>query len=205
MKRMNSKEIAEKYGKIARFYDFCLGIFEVFGMSGLRRKLIEKASGKVLEIGIGTARNLKYYNEECEIIGIDYSKEMLEIAKKKADRLGMKIKLKKMNAEKLEFRKGEFDTIVDTLGLCTYPNPIKALREMKRVCKKNGRILLLEHGISNNKFVEKLQKRREEKHYKQLGCSLLRNHEELVRKVGLKIIKLERKFFGIFYLIEARA
>ena len=75
---------------------------------------------------------------------------------------------------------------------------------MRRVAKKNGKILLLEHGVSNNKFIRKLQRWRERKHYEQLGCSLLRDHEELVKKAGLKIINCERRFFEIFYLIEAR-
>jgi len=205
MEKMNSEQIAEKYNLIAKWYDFCVSIIEMFGMIGLRRKLIEKASGKVLEIGIGTGRNLRYYSEGCVIIGIDYSKEMLKIARRRADRLlGVKARLFRMNAEKLNFKKGKFDTVVDTLALCTYPNPIKTLREMRRVCRKNGKILLLEHGISNNSFIRRLQERREKKHYEQSGCSLLRDHTGLVRKAGLKIVKVERIFFGIFYLIEAR-
>ncbi|MEK6889201.1 MAG: methyltransferase domain-containing protein [Nanoarchaeota archaeon] len=204
MRKMNSKQIAEKYDLIAKWYDFCVSIIEVLGMIGLRKKLIGKARGKVLEIGIGTGRNLRYYNKECEIIGIDYSEEMLKIAKKRADKSKMNVKLIKMDAEKLNFRKVKFDSVVDTLGLCTYSNPIKVLKEMKRVVKKNGKILLLEHGESNNKFIRKLQGFSRESHYEKSGCNLLRNHEELVRKAGLKIVKIERKFFGIFYLIEAR-
>jgi len=62
--------------------------------------------------------------------------------------------------------------------------------------------LLLEHGLSHNGFMCRMQKWREQKHYKMTGCSLLREHEQLVKKAGLKIEKIERKLFGIIYVIE---
>lgn len=204
MKRLSSEKIASIYNENASFYDFFAGIIEFLGVSFLRKKLLKNARGNVLEIGIGTGRNLKYYSENCRITGIDYSEGMIEMAQKRAKRLGMELNLLKMNAEKMNFKRREFDTIVDTLGLCTYPNPAKVLKNMKRVVKKNGVILLLEHGISNRKFIRKMQKRKEEKHYKNLGCTLLRNHEEIVKKAGLRIVNIERKFFGIFYVIIAK-
>ena len=75
---------------------------------------------------------------------------------------------------------------------------------MKRVCKPQGMILLLEHGVSNQRWVRGLQERWEKKHYEKLGCSLLREHEALVRNAGLKIVKAERKLFGAVYIIVAR-
>lgn len=198
--KLSKEEIRERYDSFSKWYNL-LEIFTNVLIGKYRRGLLKKAQGKVLEVGIGTGANLRYYNSDCRITGIDLSKEMLKKAERKAKKLGKDIALEEGDVENLPFRAGEFDCVVDTLGLCTYPTPIRALKEMKRVCKKNGKILLLEHGISNRTFIAKLQRKREFKHYEKIGCSLLRNHEELTRKAGLKIIRIERKLFGIIYMI----
>src|SRR3989338_216833 len=185
MVRINQADIKEKYACLAKKYDFLVCPMEFFLTARLRKRLLRKARGKVLEVGIGTGNNIKHYPENCSITGIDYTAGMLKIARKKAKMLGRKVDLQVMDSQNLKFAKNKFDTIVDTLCLCTYPKPIEALKEMKRVCRKNGRILMLEHGISNNWFVRKLQKWRERKHCERLGCNLKRNPEELVHKAGL--------------------
>lgn len=204
MKKLTQDDINIKHNRFAKYYDFA-GLFLNVFIGKYRERLLRNVKGKVLEIGVGTGANFKYYSDKCEIYGVDMSKEMLKRAKKKADQLGITVHLEIGNAEKLHFRKGEFDFVVDTLGLCTYINPIRVIKEIKRVCKSNGKILLLEHGISNNNIICKLQEKREPKHYWKTGCSLLKNHEELVRKAGLKIIKIERKLFGIIYIIGAES
>jgi len=200
--RLSKEEIRKKYDSFSKMYDYSEIFFNLF-IGRARRKMISKASGKVLEIGIGTGSNIKYYPYNCTLTGIDLSEGMLNIARRKAEKLGKKLNLIKGDAENLPFKNGEFDYVIDTLGLCTYPDPIKALKEMKRVCRKSGRILLLEHGASNSKFVRRLQARRESKQYSLIGCHLMRNPEELVGKAGFKIASCERKFSGIFYIIEA--
>ncbi|MBI2632365.1 class I SAM-dependent methyltransferase, partial [Candidatus Pacearchaeota archaeon] len=153
--RLSKQEIKDKFDSFSKWYY----IFEIFNsilIGRLRRGLLKQAKGKVLEIGIGTGANLKYYPTDCEITGIDLSKGMLTKAENKAAKLGIKINLREGDAENLPFKKEEFDSVVDTLGLCIYPNPIRALKEMKKVCKKKGRILLLEHGISNRQFIVNL-------------------------------------------------
>ena len=202
--KFSNEEIRKKFQSIAPKYDFFESPMEYLLLRGLRKKIISKARGRVLEAGVGTGKNLKYYSSECKITAIDYSPEMVEIAKQKAADLKRQVDFQIMNAQKLKFAERKFDTIVDSLCLCTYPDPIKALKEMKRVCKKNGKILLLEHGISSNALIRKMQALRKEKHYEAFACNLMRNPEELVKKAGLEIANVERKFFGIFYLIEAR-
>ena len=73
---------------------------------------------------------------------------------------------------------------------------------MKRVCKRDGKILLLEHGESSNSFITRWQKKREPKHSKIAGCHLLRNHTAIAKRAGLKIANEKRGFFGIVYVIE---
>ena len=96
-----------------------------------------------------------------------------------------------------------FDTVVDTLGLCTFSDPVAALWEMARVCRPNGRLLLLEHGRSGHEWLGHWQDRRADRHEKRLGCRWNREPLDLVRQAGLKVLKAERTFLGIFHLLEA--
>lgn len=201
--KLSKEEVRDKYNSFASWYNL-IRIFSNVLIGKYRKELLKYAHGKVLEVGIGTGANLKYYSDDCKIVGIDLSGEMLKKAERKARKLGRDVELKEEDAENLPFKNREFDCVVDTLGLCTYPNPIRALKEMKRVCKRNGKILLLEHGISNRAFIAKLQRKREFKHYQKIGCSLLRNHEESAKKAGLKIVRIERKLFGIIYVIAGK-
>ncbi|MDP3882418.1 MAG: methyltransferase domain-containing protein [Nanoarchaeota archaeon] len=203
MDRKKLNEIRRKYEDFASKYDLVVSPIELLLVARLRKSLLKNAKGEVLEVGIGTGRNLKYYPQNYKITGIDLTPAMLDISRRKSAKLGRKVELRVMDAQKLKFARNKFNTVIDTLGLCTYPNPLKALKEMKRVCRKNGKILLLEHGISSNNIIRKLQKRRERTHYEKLACHLMRDPKELAKKAGLKILSCKRKFFGIFYLIEA--
>src|SRR3990167_6881357 len=190
MKELSKLEIRDKYNQYAKWYDLVEGIAElIFGK--YRRELMGKAHGKVLEVGIGSGRNLRYYPKDCEIYGIDVSKEMLKRAGEKAEGLGIKIRLKEADAERLPFKKGEFDCVVDTLGLCTYPNPVKALKEMKRVCKKERRIFLLEHGRSSNGVLRWIQEKVRKKQLERLGCHVERDIAKSVKQAGLEIMSVK--------------
>ena len=201
-KKFTNEEIRKEYDDFSRFYDIFNLPFEYFGLANLRRKLLKEAKGEILEVAVGSGRNLPYYSKECRITAVDFSSNMLKLAKRLAKRRGISAKFLIGNAEKLPFKSKKFDFVIDGLGLCTFPNPVKALREMARVCKKNGKILLLEHGQSKNKLLSRFQFWRE-KRRKEFGCSI-RDHEDIVKTAGLKIERITRHFFGIFYLIVAR-
>jgi len=85
---LNKEQIKQKHDAFAKYYDFA-GYFMNLFIGKYRRKLLREVKGKVLETGIGTGANLKYYSDKCEIYGVDMSNEMLKRAKKKADRLGI--------------------------------------------------------------------------------------------------------------------
>ncbi len=203
-KQLSTKEIGTKYDSFARYYSLA-ELFTHFFIAPFRKRLLKHAYGNVLEVGIGTGANLKYYSSDCNVTGVDASKEMLAQARKRGRKFDININLQRGDVEHLPYKSKKFDCVVDTLGLCTYPHPIEALKEMKRVCKKGGKILLLEHGRSNNNFVHKMQLKREMKHYDRIGCSLVRNHDQLVHKAGLHITRRERRIFGILYLIIIQA
>ena len=203
MYNLSKHEIKEKYNKLAKYYNFLEFPLEFLIIGRLRKNLLKHASGKVLEIGIGTGKSLSHYNKNCEITGVDFSENMLENAKKLIKN-NKKVKLLNLDVENMPFKDKSFDVIVDNLGLCTYKNPVKVLKELKRCTKKDVKILLLEHGISNIKFIRNWQIKIETKHYQKVGCSLIRDHEILARKSGLKIINLKKSLFGIMYSIIAK-
>ena len=197
------KYIKQKYNRFAPWYDLMVAIPELMGIGALRRKILEKASGEVLEIAVGTGRNLGYYSNNCRVTAVDLSRMMLEIASKRARSLGIEVNFLVMDSESIAFHDNSFDIVVESMSICTFSDPLATLREMARVCRKEGRILLLEHGRSDRGWIGRWQDQRADAHVKQLGCRWNREPLDLVREAGLKIISAERKLLGIFHLIEA--
>lgn len=197
------QEIGKNYNDFASKYDKAEAIPEFLGLNRLRKRLLSQAAGAVLEIAVGTGRNLQYYPAECRISAVDISDGMLGFAKKKADALGLKVDFQSMDAEALSFKDDSFDTVVDTLSTCTFLDPVKALGEMARVCKPGGKILLLEHGRSNRGWLGRFQDWRAEKHAKQLGCVWNKEPQDMVMDAGLHVISARQSFLGIFHTIVA--
>lgn len=98
----------------------------------------QKATGKTLEVAIGTALNLPHYPDDLELTGIDLSLEMLEFARERAAELGRMVDLREADAHRLPFENGSFDTAVCTYSLCNIPDPQRTVNEMKRVLKPGG-------------------------------------------------------------------
>ena len=200
---MNKHEVQKKYDKFAPWYDLLEEVQELLGLRKLRHRLVQRASGKVLEVAVGTGKNLRYYPKSCEIAGGDLSEAMMKIARKRATHMGLSLPFLAIDAESLPFHDKSFDTIVSSLSLCTFSDPIAALREMARVCRKDGHILLLEHGRSDHKWLGRWQDQRVDRHAKPLGCYWNREPLELVHQAGLKLLRGSRIFFGVFHVLEA--
>ena len=198
------REISEKYDRFAQWYDFVEGVPDLLGVRKLRQRLLRRASGKVLEVAVGTGKNLLYYPEGCQITAVDLSDGMLTVARKRADKHSLPISFALMDTEKLGFPDECFDTVVSSLSTCTFPNPVIALKEMARVCRRQGRILLLEHGRSDRQWLRRWQDRHADQFAKPLGCHWNREPLELVCEAGLEVVETGRIFFGIFHQIEAK-
>lgn len=125
-------------------------------LSKWRKELLKDAYGKTLEIGIGTGKSLTDYPNGVIITGIDSSENMLKHARRRAEEYSHIEKLLIMDAEELNFSDNTFDTVVSSCVFCSVNNPVKALKEMKRVCKNTGSIFLLEHVRSQKKVLGKL-------------------------------------------------
>jgi ubiquinone/menaquinone biosynthesis C-methylase UbiE len=200
---LTSREISEKYDRFARWYDWFESVPDLLGVRRLRSGLLQRASGSVLEIAAGTGKNLAYHPADCRIVALDLSQEMLKVARSRAAKLSRDVLFLVADADALPFRDNRFDTIVSSLSICTFPNPLAALREVRRVCRSEGRVLLLEHGRSNREGLGRWQDRHADWFAKPLGCHWNREPCELVQRAGMKVISACRSFFGIFHQIEA--
>ncbi|MHA1214987.1 MAG: class I SAM-dependent methyltransferase [Candidatus Hodarchaeales archaeon] len=156
---MELKTIQKRYDWYSSFYDKFEAPMEQMAFSLLRTKVMGSLKGNVLEVGVGTGKNLPYYRSRTKVTGIDISPGMLGKAKKKVRTLRLKnIELRLMNAEKMSFEDETFDTVVCTFVLCSVPEPVKAIKEMLRVLKPNGNIIMLEHVISQMPLMALFQK-----------------------------------------------
>ena len=200
---MTKGQIRQTYDRIAHWYDLMEAVPEFLGVRRLRYEILQRASGKVLDVAVGTGKNLRYYPGTCQITAVDMSPAMLKIARRRADSLCLDITLLMMDAEAIGFHDKSFDTVVSSLTLCTFPEPVAALQEMARVCRTNGSILLVEHGRSDCKRLGRWQDRRADRHAAKVGCHWNREPLEIVLRAGLKVVDARRTFFGIFHLIEA--
>ena len=128
---------------------------------------------------------------------------MLNVAQERAAKLSIDTSFSLADAECLPYRDHCFDTVVSSLSTCTFSNPTGAFREMARVCRKEGKILLLEHGRSDRERLGHWQDRHADQFAQPLGCHWNREPLELAKQAGLKIVRSGRSFLGIFHRIEA--
>jgi ubiquinone/menaquinone biosynthesis C-methylase UbiE len=191
-------EIADQYEKKTWFDQHILGV------ARQRKQLMSQAYGKILDVACGTGLNFPMFPATAETTAIDLSPRMLEIAQQKAVTLNLNVQVKIMDAQKLEFPDGSFDTVTSTLSTCTFPDPMQALQEMKRVCRTDGLILLLEHGHSSLPWLANYQDRHVLQHYQQnAGCRWNQDPIDLVQTAGLKIQRSKRFGLGMFHAIVA--
>src|SRR5690554_594441 len=125
----------------SKIYDPLMKPLEARGFSNIRKNLMQKAKGKVLEIGSGTGLNFPFYVQAEEVTALEPDPSMRARSLKRSNHAKVPIKIISGNAEKLPFQDNDFDFIVGTLVLCSISDPQKALEEMRRVCKPGGKVL----------------------------------------------------------------
>jgi ubiquinone/menaquinone biosynthesis C-methylase UbiE len=201
--RFTAAEIGRRFDALAPDYDRLEWLVEVAALHRLRRQVFRQAHGDVLEVAAGTGKNLPWYPPGCRITAIDVSGGMLTRARERARALGLQVSFARMDAEALAFPDHSFDTVASSLSTCTFPDPVAALREMGRVCRPGGRILLLEHGRSRWAWISRLQDRYEDVQARQLCCHWNRAPDELLRAAGLTLVKDRRTLAGVIHQIVA--
>lgn len=194
-----------RYDRIAPLYDLMEVPIERL-YSGWRQRAWSLVEGpQVLEVGVGTGKNIPYHPPGVHVTGVDLSKRMLARARRRAERLGSPVNLLQMDAQALDFPNTVFDSAIATFIFCSVPDPVLGLREVARVVKPGGRIVLLEHVQSNNPLVAWLMNLLDPLVVWLMGPHINRRTVESVSRAGLTLERVEDLGAGgIFKLIVAR-
>ena len=177
-------KIQKRYNRIAGIYDLLEGPMETL-FSKWRKDLLKNAKGKVLEVGIGTGKNIPYYSKGIQLTGIDFSNKMIEQARKKYGAQSQ-IELLEMDAQQMTFDDNSFDTVVTFCVFCSVPDPVSGLKEIRRVCKNGGKVLMLEHVRSKHKIIGPLMDLLNPIPLYLHGANINRKTEENLIKAGFK-------------------
>ena len=180
-----------------------------------RAAVVPDASGNVLEIGIGSALNLAYYDATRvgSLTGVDPSRQLLAMARRRCSRAAFPVRLVPATAECLPLADASMDSIVVTFSLCTIPDVAAALREMRRVLKPGGRLLFCEHGLAPDAGVQRWQRWLDPMWGKLAGgCHLTRDIPRLLEDGHFRCDDLETgylraapRFAGFIYRGSATA
>ncbi len=192
------------YDRQAGRYDRGIAFFERVLFKGGREWVCAQARGDVLEIAVGTGRNLPLYPPGVRLTGIDISPQMLAIARARAAELGRPVELAEGDAQALDFADRSFDTVVSTLSLCSIPGHGQAVAEINRVLRPGGMFVALEHVRSPAMLVRGGQRLLEPLATRFGGDHLLREPVHRLRTEGLEIEALERSKWGIVERVRAR-
>ena len=192
------------WDRSAPSYDRQIALFERVWFGGGREWLGARAHGRVLEVAIGTGRDLPHYPPDATITAVELSPAMLAIARRRATDLGRDVDLREGDAEQLPFDDASFDTVVCALALCTIPDPATAIAEMRRVLVPGGRLLLLDHIASTWPPIYAAQWLLERLTIRTAGEHFTRRQLPLVKAAGFEIVEVERLKAGSVERIHAR-
>lgn len=197
--------IRKRYDRLAPFYDLLEAPVERFRFSSWRKRLKNRVIGKRgLEAGVGTGKNFRHYPSNVHITAIDVSPRMLDRAEKRAQTLGIDVDLRQMDVQELQFRDQSFDTVFATFVFCSVPDPVLGLRELRRVCKTGGRLLLLEHMRPENQFFGTLFDALNPLIVRMSGANINRKTIDNINRAGWTIETVMNLSSDIVRWIEAR-
>ena len=166
--------------------------------------MCSRAVGDVLEVAVGTGRNLPFYPDGVRLTAVDWSPAMLGIARERAAALGRDVDLQPGDAQALDFPDGSFDTVLCALGLCAIPDDRRAVSEMARVLRPGGRLLLVDHVVAAARALRAAQWL-----YERISIPLADEHFRRrplihVRELGFLIEETQRLKLGIVERVCAR-
>jgi ubiquinone/menaquinone biosynthesis C-methylase UbiE len=199
-----AEDIAKRrYNRNAWFFDFQDSLFGKM-MSDKKHLIIKQASGKVLEVGVGTGASLVHYPKGVELVGIDISPNMLERARAKAGHFKGKLTLRVADVQNLDFPDNSFDTVITSCVFCSVTDPVRGFQEINRVLKPEGVGLHLEHVRSNHRVVGRLMDILNPVVVRMVGANINRDTAGNIRKSGLNILEEKDLWFDILKLFRVK-
>ena len=196
VRRIMDKE-APRYDRQMNFFDRVL-------FTGGREWACGGVEGEVLEIAVGSGRNLAVYPKGASLTAVEFSPEMLKLAKRRAAEIGTDVDLRLGDAQALEFPDESFDTVICTLALCTIPDPGKAVGEAYRVLRPGGQFRAIEHVRSPSLLVRGVQRAIDPLSVRFAADHVVREPLDYLRPAGFEIQHLERSKIGIVERVVAR-
>lgn len=192
------------WNKQAPRYDRQIGFWERHLFGDARQWVCAQATGDVLEVAIGTGRNLPFYPADIRLTGIDLSAAMLDIARTRAEESGREITLEEADAHALPFDAASFDTVVCTFSLCNIPDYQRAITEMHRVLRPDGVLLLADHVVGTSRPIRVAQQVLEKITFRLAGDTFTRRPLLTVENADFTIEQQERYKKGIVERLRAR-
>jgi len=196
-----------RYDRLARVYDLMEALIERFNFRRWRERLWSRVRGEhILEVGVGTGKNMPFYPPEAQVTAVDLSKKMLAQARKQAQQLGLEVDLRTMDVQHLDFPDDSLDAAVATFVFCSVPDPVLGLKELARVVRPGGQIILLEHVRARHPILGRIMDWLNPLMVRVMGANINRRTVENVQKAGLSLRKVEDlTSSGIVKLIVSEA
>jgi methyltransferase OMS1 len=208
-------DLSDRFDKEAEGYDEKVDLSEtLLFLTSKRKKLTAQAKGHVLEVAVGTGRNIPYYNtKQCATVTLlDSSGPMLAVAKRKW------IDTHKEYFSRVSFKQQSgldpmvppygaqegYDTVIQTMGLCSTPEPVKLLQNIEASTNESGQILLLEHGKSHYDWLNDLLDKTAPAHADEHGCWWNKDIGKIVEESGLEVVNIQRYNFGTTWWLELK-
>lgn len=190
-----------RYDRNARLFDF---VDSLFGTMMARRKheVVGRASGRVLEVGVGTGKSFAHYPQGIELVGIDISPKMLEKAETRTNDFSGSLTLEVGDVQNLDFPDDSFDTVVTSCVFCSVTDPVRGFQEINRVLRPGGRGLHLEHVRSKRPAIGKLMDIVNPVVVRLTGANINRDTAANIRKSGLTLLEEKDLWSDILKLFE---
>jgi ubiquinone/menaquinone biosynthesis C-methylase UbiE len=196
--------VQQRYNRIAPYFEGLEAVMEGLVFKSWRQKCWQQVQGHhILEVGVGTGKNFDYYPQDARITAVDFSQEMLRYAADKKIRKNVTVDLNLMDVQSLQYADNCFDTVIATFVFCSVPLPIKGLKELYRVCRPNGRVILLEHVVSSKPVLAKIMGLFNPLIFFLLGANINRNTVKNVQACAFKSVHIDERSGDIIKLIVA--
>jgi phosphatidylethanolamine/phosphatidyl-N-methylethanolamine N-methyltransferase len=201
---LDSNTIIKRYNRLAPYFDGMEAVVEGLLFSRWRKRLWSKVAGEhILEVGVGTGKNFPHYPPDKRLTAMDFSPKMLAIAQQKQVRKNINVHLDLMDIERLYYADNSFDTVVATFVFCSVASPRKGLRELHRVCKPGGQVILLEHVISAKPLLAWLMNLLNPLVRTAVGANINRQTVKNVQACGFNQVLVDAQSGDIIKLIQA--